>query len=320
MIAIMKKSSIFALSALLALASCAPQAFVVNSQMRGASTSGLNLNGKTMGIVYVYGDEARDTVLNGALVTGFATRLEADYFNGSQEIEIFKMHGRPDADYSSKDSLVNLVMDTGKDVVFLFDKPIVGTAVFSDPIKLNGSNLPADSSYASACKVPFTTTLYVYDSMNKDDKVLGYSGSKEISTSVYSNGKASKAQLERKLWTSAAPYAEEAGSSAAKSFLSTWNDDQFYVIYYDGAESAWDKGARHAYSFEWKEAIEDWLPLVKCKGSEKKACAAYNIALGCFMMGQPKLAIEWLDRSDSYEPVSLSKSLRSQIKKYTGVQ
>jgi hypothetical protein len=36
------------------------------------------------------------------------------------------------------------------------------------------------------------------------------------------------------------------------------------------------------------------------------------------MCGQPDLALEWLDRSDSYEPVSLSKSLRIKIKQYTG--
>ena len=90
------------------------------------------------------------------------------------------------------------------------------------------------------------------------------------------------------------------------------------VIYYDGAERAWNKGAEYAYDFKWKEAIEQWMTLLQSNGKEKKACAAYNIALGCFMCGQPDLALEWLDRSDSYEPVSLSKSLRIKIKQYTG--
>ena len=60
------------------------------------------------------------------------------------------------------------------------------------------------------------------------------------------------------------------------------------------------------------------MNLLDTNNPEKKACACYNIALGCFMMGQPALALEWLDRSDSETPISLSKELRTKIKEYTG--
>ena len=105
---------------------------------------------------------------------------------------------------------------------------------------------------------------------------------------------------------------------AANSFLSTWKQEYFQVIYYDGAEAAWNKGAEYAYSFKWDKAIEEWIPLTKSKNEEKRACAAYNIALGCFMTGMPDLALEWLDRSDKDMPVSISKDLRRKIKEYTG--
>ena len=40
-------------SALFALVSCAPQAFVVSPEMRGPSKSGLNLAGKSLAVVYL---------------------------------------------------------------------------------------------------------------------------------------------------------------------------------------------------------------------------------------------------------------------------
>ena len=110
----------------------------------------------------------------------------------------------------------------------------------------------------------------------------------------------------------------KAGSQAASSFLSSWVQETFFVVYYDGAEKAWDSAAGHAYSFEWDKAIEDWMTLVNHRNAEKRACAAYNIALGCFMSGLPDLALEWLDRSDKDMPVNLSRDLRTKIKKYTG--
>ena len=60
------------------------------------------------------------------------------------------------------------------------------------------------------------------------------------------------------------------------------------------------------------------LRLDYSKNPEKRACAAYNIALGCFMSGLPDLALEWLDRSDKDQPISISKDLRKKIAEYSG--
>ena len=302
----------------LAFSSCAPQAFVINPQMRAASKSGLNLSGKSMAVVYVGGNESRDALFNASIANGFASRLEEDYFGGKEVIGVFKMDLKKNADYSSKDSLVNLVMDTGKDVVFLFDSPELGVPVISDPAKVSGTSLPADSSYLSSVSIPFVTKLYVYDSMDKSDKVRAYVGKKEIKPDLYSDGKTSKQALALSVWNKIAPAAEVAGYQAAASFMSTWKEDNFLVIYYDGAEKAWDRGAEQAYAFQWKEAISSWMTLLKNRNKEKRACASYNIALGCFLSGQPDLALEWLDRSDQDTPVSLSKDLRAKIKEYTG--
>ncbi len=317
----MKKASLFGLmflSALLTLSSCAPQAFLIKPEMRAASKSGLNFNGKSMAVVYLTDDDKRDDTFNSYLATGFATKLEDDYFGGAQVIELFKMPYEKGVEMSSKDSLVSLVMQSGKDVVFLFDRPEIGAPQVGDPMKVLAGNMSADSAYTSTATIPFTTKVYVYDSMDKSDKVYGFTGSRKILTDVFNDGKTDKSVLANRVWEDIGLAAEMAGSAAANSFLSTWQQDEFLVIYYDGAEKNWNKAAEYAYSFKWKEAIEQWLPLIRSKNREKQACAAYNIALGCFMSGQPDLALEWLDRSDSYEPVSLSKNLRIKIKQYTG--
>lgn len=302
------------------LSACAPQAFVVNTEMRGPSQSGLNLGGKSIALAYLYGEDPRDTLFNNAIASGFASRLEEDYFRGQQQIELFKLQRNKNGNYASKDTLVNLIMDTGRDVVFLFDVPEFGVPAISAPQRVTGTVSSPDSAYRSVAKLPFTTKVYVYDSMNKDDKVLGYAGSNNLAPTVYSDGRVDVETLARKAWTMAGmvPEAEKAGSTAAASFLSTWKEESFLVIYYDGAEQAWSKAAEFAYRYQWKEAMDQWMTLLQNRNPDKRACAAYNIGLACFMLGQPELALEWLDRSDRDTPVSLSRELREKIKTYTG--
>ena len=62
-------------SVLLALASCAPQAFVIRPEMRSASKSGLNLAGKTMAVVYLTEGDTRLDEFNASMVNGFANKL-----------------------------------------------------------------------------------------------------------------------------------------------------------------------------------------------------------------------------------------------------
>jgi hypothetical protein len=316
----MKKTSVLVLAsaAILALASCAPQAFVVSPEMRCPSKSGLNLAGKSMAVVYLTDGNPRSEAFNASAAAGFAGRLESDYFGGAQEIELFTARTGDGVEYASKDSLVSLVLETGKDVVFLMDIPELGIPAVKDPVKVVGEKMPADSAYISTASIPFTTKIFVYDSMDKEDRVRGFSGTRSFNVEIYNDGKTSKEQIIGKVWKNVDSGAEKAGFAAAASFLSTWKADEFYVIYYDASERAWDTGAEYAYASKWKEAIGQWMTLLQCSNTEKKACAAYNIALGCFMSGQPALAIEWLDRSDSYMPVSLSTNLRTKITYYTG--
>ena len=92
-------------SALFALVSCAPQAFVVSPEMRGPSKSGLNLAGKSLAVVYLTDGNPRGEAFNASAAGGFATRLEEDYFGGNREVELFTARGGEGVDSYGKGQL-----------------------------------------------------------------------------------------------------------------------------------------------------------------------------------------------------------------------
>ena len=87
----------------------------------------------------------------------------------------------------------------------------------------------------------------------------------------------------------------------------------FTVLYFDWAGSKWIDAVMLADDMKWSEAIELWMDLAKLNNPTQASCARYNIALGCYMLEQYDLALEWLDSSDALQPLSLSKGMRKRI-------
>lgn len=143
-----KLSGFLAAMALILAVSCSPSIFRMDLQMRQPSSSGYDFGGKEMAVVYLA--PTRDTSFLRALAEGFATSLEEDYFGGNQVVGVYSMPIAKVADYSSRDTLLNIVMDTEKDVIFLFE----GQPDVNDKVKVR---------------------LHVYDSMGKTDTVRTFS-------------------------------------------------------------------------------------------------------------------------------------------------
>jgi len=257
------RHTLFALAAILAIASCSPQTFNLNVDVRQPSRSGLDLSSKTFAVVYLEEGTEADSTFTRPMAEGFTASLEEDYFGGEEVVGVYSIPMR-EGDYSSKDTLVRLVLDTGKDVVFLFDK-----------VERGESEL--------------TVRLYVYDSMNKSDNVLSMSGNTHLHLQ---------------------PGA--VGAQAANKFLSQWATMSVPVVYYNSA--SWEKAAYYAVDFDWRSAVKEWIRLAtEAKDLRKRACACYNVALGCFMLGDSGLALKWLDMADNAEKLDLSHSLREFI-------
>ena len=75
----------------------------------------------------------------------------------------------------------------------------------------------------------------------------------------------------------------------------------------------WYRAMQYADALEWKEAIDIWLELLDTNDMMKRACAAYNMALATYMLGDYDLAEQWLDRSDADNKLPMSDALRKRL-------
>lgn len=304
------KKFLFALSVALMTLSCGPSRHSIHVEMRHPSKSGVSLDGKVVSVVYLENGNPIASSFAEGIADGFAYSLEQDYATGEGSVGIFKMIRSADGDYSSKDSLVSLLMDTGSDVVFLLDTLTVGQLNLGG-ISSVASPTSADSSYITAGKLPFKISMYCFDGMNKDERVYTFSGSSVVVPYAYSDGRQSREVLLERAVASLPEVGFEAGETISESFKSQWKHEQYSIIYFDS--SPWYKAVDCSEQYYWKEAIDIWLQLLDTNDLLKRSCAEYNISVACYMLGDYDLAHEWLSRSDADNKLPLSDGLRKRI-------
>lgn len=296
-------SAIAALSALVALQSCDPQAFSMNVEMRYPSSSGMSIDGKSVAVVYLNEDSAKDSVFNECLANGFASAIEKNYFNGAEAVNLYKMPKVGGGVYSNADTLINLIVDTGCDIVFLFDAPEFGNVQIKEQkTSTSGTYYPVS--------VPVAIKLYGFDSLSGSDTVRVWTGTRMLSANMEASlGRQAAADS---LWNRIGSSAENLGEVSARTFAPVWKEETYSFIYYESPE-AWLTAAQYASDYKWNEAMKVWISLLDTNNTMKRSCAEYNIATACFLMGDNELALKWLNSSDEDYPISLSKTLRKRI-------
>lgn len=296
-------SAIAALSALVALQSCDPQAFSMNVEMRYPSSSGMSIDGKSVAVVYLNEDSAKDSVFNECLANGFASAIEKNYFNGAEAVNLYKMPKVGGGVYSNADTLINLIVDTGCDIVFLFDAPEFGNVQIKEQkTSTSGTYYPVS--------IPVAIKLYGFDSLSGSDTVRVWTGTRMLSANMEASlGRQAAADS---LWNRIGSSAENLGEVSARTFAPVWKEETYTFIYYESPE-AWLTAAQYASDYKWNEAMKVWISLLDTNNTMKRSCAEYNIATACFLMGDNELALKWLNSSDEDYPISLSKALRKRI-------
>ena len=284
-------SAIAALSALVALQSCDPQAFSMNVEMRYPSSSGMSIDGKSVAVVYLNEDSAKDSVFNECLANGFASAIEKNYFNGAEAVNLYKM------------PKVGGGVDTGCDIVFLFDAPEFGNVQIKEQkTSTSGTYYPVS--------VPVAIKLYGFDSLSGSDTVRVWTGTRMLSANMEASlGRQAAADS---LWNRIGSSAENLGEVSARTFAPVWKEETYSFIYYESQEP-WLAAAQYASDYKWNEAMKVWISLLDTNNTMKRSCAEYNIATACFLMGDNELALKWLNSSDEDYPISLSKTLRKRI-------
>ncbi len=290
--------------------SCGPSKHAVHVEMRQPSRAGVELAGKIVSVVYLENDNPVATEFNKSMADGFAYTLEEDYGTGNGSIGIYRMRRTPGGDYASKDSLFNILMDTGADVVFLFDTLKFGNMTVGGPSRVASPSNP-DSSYINSSTIPFTMKLYCFDGMNKEEKVQSFGGTSLARPSVYSNGNDDSTIATAKAYKALGAEGWDAGLEVAESFKSQWKHEQYSIVYYETSE--WYEALEKAEQYDWKGAMDIWFGFLDSNDVLKRSCAAFDISVACYMLSDFALAAEWLDRSDAESKLPISDSLRKRI-------
>lgn len=189
----MRRLLITFLTLALVAVSCGPARHAMHVEMRYPSKSGIDLAGKLVSVVYLENENEQGNQFNEGMADAFAYTLEKDYGTGEGSIGIYRMRHEEGTDYTSRDFMLNLLVDTDADVVFLFD-----TLKFGQTLS-DGST-------------QFTMALYCFDGMDKEEKVRTYKGS---SAAVLADG------------------APKSGTTVASSFKSQWRNEQYSLMYFD---------------------------------------------------------------------------------------
>lgn len=295
----------------LMLCSCAPSRHAVQIEMRYPSKSGVELAGKKIAVAYLFDGQHHASRFNAAMAEGFVSELEKDYGTGNGSIALYEIPLSKGVDYTLRDSMLNYLVESNSDVFFLFDLPQLGQMKVSGATKV-AAPVSKDSSHVSSASIQYKLRLNCYDAMNPDDKVLAFGGVSTSSPDVYSDGKLSVSETTEKAYEVLPAAAFQSGREVADAFKSQWKHEQYSIVYFESQK--WYDALALAEQYEWRTAIDIWISLLDTSDIMKKACAEYNIAVACYMLGDYSLALEWLDRSDADNKMpTLSDAMRKRI-------
>lgn len=268
-------SSCAALLCAVFFAACSPQVYEMSVDMRYPSSSGLDLTGKSVAMVYPYGLTQEEMQLTSSVAGALADKLDAAYPE-SDSTRLYTIQYTDDFQkMASPDSLVRLVLKTDADVVFLFGHP----SEFDSGYKQGGFRLP----------------LYCYDSLGgKDAGVRSFTIAADAGTDATVSGK-------------------NIGDRISSSFIPTWREEEYGIWYTD--DGAWNSALANALDFKWDAAISGWMSILEtAKDPYFRSCLEYNIGLGCFMLGNRELALQWLEQSDAEQKSEMTTALINCVK------
>ncbi len=289
--------------------SCGPSAYLLDVEMRRPSAAGVDIIGKAVSVVYMDNGIETDSIFAASMSSAFASRLEQDYFAGDSLITLFCLDQQPDVDYSDKENMVDLLVDTGSDVLFLFNPP-----VFADG---NVTVSEAAGTGTATGEFPFSVRLYVYDSMDRRDTVLQFSGSSVAKISADIGETVSDDGVMFILKSALDGTARNVGTASGEKFSPRWKAEEIVFFVYDS--SAWYDTYYYVQQYQWQKAMDIWMSMLDTGNLEKKACIEYNMAAVCYILGQHELSSDWLELSEKHFDLSpYTGYLKKKIEKKAG--
>lgn len=296
------------LSAALLLAACSPQIYPLYLEMRQPSPSGVDLTRKSLSVVYLDGTNTVDSLFDRAAASALARELEADYFDGREEVGIYHI---PSPDSVSLSLMHSLVMDTGADVVFLLSSHL-GEATLDPDRPVTGAT-SVDSAFVSKVNLPVKTSLRVYDSMG-EDRVHAFNGSATLVDEVFSNGMLTQDARRAAAYRQGDRQGEQVGMRISKRFLSQWKTERYSFYYFDGwGAEPWIEALEDLGNGEVGKAMDKWMNQIKNADPMRQACAAYNLAQALYLLEDYEMSARWLQTAGKWEDLSLAPGLQKRL-------
>lgn len=273
----MKRGVLIAVAAAVAaLCSCSPVSYVMELEHRSESSSGLDLSGKSISLIYLESENGCDSLFNNRLSDILSMSLENSLFDGNRGVEVYNLVKDPAGDYASVDTASAYVMLLDSDVIMLVDTPVLSDTLASGNIRA-------------------LSTLYVYDSMAESDEVVAL----QCRSTVESLEDVAKAV--------------SVGSYLSAPLVSQWRKDYFEVLYFNDVDTSWFDAVEYANDMEWEKAMKIWMEKSRSSNFTKAGAAQYNMALACFVNGQNELAKEWLELAESNISNDAVRRLKEKI-------
>ena len=223
----------------MAIVACAPSRYMIDVEIRQPSKAGVDLTGKNVTVVYGQEGVYPNDLFLESMAGGFARNLKVRYQDAIGDVKLLSL--RSASDYANRDSMLNLLMQTGADAVFLLDK--------------------IDFSSSSA-----TFILKCYDGMNQEDKVQLFSGS-HVVRPMNGDGQVKSAGA-------------DAGKEIAAAFEPQWIHEQYSLYYFESSDwySALEKA--EAFDWKgamdiWMTYLQANDPLKRAGASYNMATACY---------------------------------------------
>jgi len=275
----MEIRKLFILFPALLMCSCSTYLTSIPIEMQGNSIAHCDLWQKSVTIAYDHSNREEVNEFHRRYALGFASALETYCFKGESKVEVIELpYSDSLAIYNTKEGLVDLLMESGNDVI-----------IHLPHMKLEQQDL--------------VQYILVYDSKNTKDKVIL---NKKLAVPPSSSDK-----LEDKY-----KFATNFGFKTAMSYVPNWQYEEF-PIYTGPAGSDMAKAFKKASDFYWKEAIDLWIPMTRDGNPANiRSQAAFNLAVGCFFEAQYDLADQWLKMSDMLGKTPASDKLHELLKIY----
>lgn len=302
----MKKIFIFAgvVFFLTMMVSCGPQVELMNVENAVNVKNEIPFSEGSAAVFFLYptkGDSLSrylDSTRLSSLSIAFAEKVEKDRDASKGSVAVYSL---PDSDFCGLDEnrdrvyLSELYSNSNADLQFFihnlefFQYSVKKTALYT-----NDDRYDTGGVYDGITIIlPYKVRMDVYNSV-KDSVVLSKNNLDTVYIQAIAkdyNNKNFNVIIAKNL----PEISSKIGEKLASLISRQWEIKTIMLINYP-ANKEWDTAYRLAENkFEWQRAVSIWMPFTKSENPRKASFAAYNIAVGCQIMGKPKLALEWVN-------------------------